>query len=183
MPPGERPAPPFRAERTELTLRGGGVAILKPIDADAARGMAQAMAAIDPWTTLGIAPEQLLAGLTADDPNTCRRIIAVAGANAGVAVVRHPWLFGPYLNLLAVLPAHQRLGIGAAVLRWMQDEVAGQAKNLWLCASAFNAGALAFYQRHGFSPVGDLPDLVAPGFTEILMRKRLDATTDSTRKP
>ena len=183
MPSAERPAPPFRAERTELALRGGGVATLGPIDAAAARSMAEALAAIDPWATLGIAPQHLLAGLTADDPHTCRRLIAVAGANAGAVVVRYPWLFGPYLNVLAVLPAYQRLGIGAAVLRWMEDEVQGQAKNLWLCASAFNADALAFYQRHGFAKVGDLADLVAPGFSEVLMRKRLDVAADPGRKP
>jgi ribosomal protein S18 acetylase RimI-like enzyme len=175
MPPGDKPPPPFRAERYELSLRGGGLATLQPIDAAAAANLAGALAAIDPWARLGIGSASLLAGLTRDDPHLCRRAIVVGSANAGVVVVRNPWLFGPYLNLLAVLPAYQRHGIGAAVLRWMEQEVRGQAGNLWLCASAFNSAALAFYERHGFDRIGDLPDLIVPGLSEVLMRKRLDA--------
>lgn len=166
---------PFRAERYELALRGGGLATLQPIEMAAVVSLAAAIAAIDPWSRLGISAAQLSAGLAAEDPHLCRRVITVGGASAGVVVVRHPWLFGPYLNLLAVLPTYQRHGIGAAVLGWMEQEVRGQARNLWLCASAFNSGALAFYERHGFSRVGDLPDLIAPGLSEVLMRKRLDA--------
>jgi ribosomal protein S18 acetylase RimI-like enzyme len=54
----------------------------------------------------------------------------------------------------------------------MESE-AGQVGNLWLCVSAFNSRAIAFYERQGFQPVADLPDLVTPGFAELLMRKRL----------
>ena len=45
--------------------------------------------------------------------------------------------------------------------------------NIWVCASDFNEGAIGFYERHGFRHVGNLPGLIEPSFTEILMRKRL----------
>ena len=47
------------------------------------------------------------------------------------------------------------------------------ARNLWVCASSFNDGALRFYQRHGFRPAATLPGLVADGYDEILLRKFL----------
>ena len=72
-----------------------------------------------------------------------------------------------------MLPDSQGLGIGAAVLDWMAREVAGRANSLWVCTSTFNTRALHFYERYGFVRVGNLDGLVAPGFTEILLRKRL----------
>jgi GNAT superfamily N-acetyltransferase len=181
MPPATPTAPPFGAERWQLALRGGNVAWLEPLDLAASRRLAEAVAAIDPWARLGTGSERMLTGLTVEDPHVCRRRIVVDGEDAGLVVVRYPWLFGPYLNLLAVLPAYQRGGLGAAVIAWMEAEVAGYSRNLWLCASSFNAAALAFYAAQGFARVGDLPDLVAPGFAEVLMRKRLDAPAGSAR--
>ena len=46
-----------------------------------------------------------------------------------------------------------------------------QARNLWVCASSFNARALDFYERHGFARAATLPGLVADGYDEILLRK------------
>jgi ribosomal protein S18 acetylase RimI-like enzyme len=175
MPPDGRPSPPFRTGQQTLALPGSRTASLEPLDAAAALSLAEAVARIDPWARLGIGADRLAAGLTAEDPHVCRRRIRLPGADAGLVVVRHPWLFGPYLNLLAVLPPCQGLGIGAAVLAWMEAEVAGRSGNLWVCVSAFNAPARAFYERCGFRSVGEIADLVAPGFSEVLMRKRLDA--------
>ena len=46
-------------------------------------------------------------------------------------------------------------------------------RNLWVCASSFNADALRFYERHGFRQAAALPGLAADGFKEILLRKVL----------
>ena len=144
-----------------------------PLDEPSARVMAEAMANIDPWATLRISPQRLLATLLARDANSCVRLIRVDEAIAGVVGVRTPWLYGPYLMLLAILPQSQRCGLGSAVLEWMARETPQRPANLWTCASAFNTRALAFYRSHGFAPVGELPDLVAPGFAEVLLRKPL----------
>ena len=89
-----------------------------------------------------------------------------------MVLVRDPWLKGPYLELLALLPPFQNQGIGSGILAWLEREALVQAaRNLWVCASSFNARALRFYERHGFAPAAVLPGLVADGFDEILLRK------------
>jgi ribosomal protein S18 acetylase RimI-like enzyme len=45
------------------------------------------------------------------------------------------------------------------------------SRNLWVCASSFNARALRFYERQGFTRAATLPGLVANGYDEILLRK------------
>lgn len=110
--------------------------------------------------------------LATDEDGAHRYAIDVDGAAAGAATVRHPWLRGPYLELLVLLPGHQGRGIGGAFLRWFQNEAQRNAsRSLWACASRSNTRALAFYRRHGFAETAVLPDLVADGFDEILLRK------------
>ena len=166
-------ARPFSAERWTLVTRRGIALSLEPIGADQATPLAAAVTAIDPWHRMAYRAEAMAAYLAARDPGTCRRAICRDGAIVGAVSVRYPWLRGPYLELLALLPGQQGTGIGAAVLHWMTAQAAGHANSAWVCASSFNDRALSFYRRHGFVRVGDLDDLVGPGFTEILLRKRL----------
>ena len=76
---------------------------------------------------------------------------------AGVVSVRDPWLKGPYLELLALLPSvakpghRQRASSPGSNARRSRH----QARNLWVCASSFNTRALRFYERHGFRAGGD----------------------------
>ena len=168
------PSPaPFSAECQMLTTANNAVATLEGIEADNAGALAAAVTAIDPWKRMGYRPEAMAAYLAARESGACRKAIVYEGAPVGAVCIRYPWLRGPYLELLALLPGSQGLGIGAAVLDWMAGEVSGRADSLWVCTSTFNARALTFYGRHGFVRVGDLEGLVAPGFTEILLRKQL----------
>lgn len=110
--------------------------------------------------------------LAASGDGACRYRVEVGGVEAGAVSVRHPWLKGPYLEFLALLPRFQGQGIGAGLLAWFEQEALRLgARNLWVCASSFNAGALRFYARRGFRPAATLPGLVADGYDEILLRK------------
>lgn len=150
-----------------------GPASLSRLDAATGRTLAAAMARIDPWARMGYPEAALAASLAATDAAAPRYAIVRDGAVAGVTAVRQPWLKGPYLELLALLPAFQGRGIGAAVVAWMARTAPADARNLWVVASAFNVRAIAFYQRHGFEAAAALPDLVTDGYTEILLRKRV----------
>jgi GNAT superfamily N-acetyltransferase len=158
---------PFAPEVHEL-----GVCRLAPMDEAAAAWLGERLAAMDPWRRLGYAPDRLRGYLATDSPALARYRIDVEGALAGALTVRWPWLHGPYLELLAILPESQGRGLGSALVHWLEAQ-AGSSRNLWVAVSAFNAGARRFYARHGFVEVGAVPGLVRDGFDEILLRKRL----------
>lgn len=134
-----------------------------------------ALAGIDPWRTLGYGADSLARALTLPHPDLVRILALRDGATQGLAAVRHPWLRGAYIELFAVLPRAQGQGVGAALLDHLEATYRGRTANLWLLVSGFNARARGFYTRHGFAPIGTIPDLVIPGADEILMRKRLPA--------
>lgn len=147
--------------------------MLAPLEDSEAQPLAAACAAIDPWARMSYADDRLARFFLRRDPAAPVRAIRCGSTLAGAAVVRYPWLKGPYLEFLAVLPGWQSRGIGAAVLGWMEREAAGHDRNLWVLASDFNERAIAFYARYGFRSVAPLPDLAVEGFTEILLRKHL----------
>src|SRR4029450_12481823 len=98
--------------------------------------------------------------------------VEISGEQAGAVSVRLPWLKGPYLELLALLPQAQGKGIGSTIVPWFEREALKVgARNLWVCASSFNTRALRFYERHGFERAATLPGLVVDGYDEILLRK------------
>ena len=93
-----------------------------------------------------------------------------------MVIIRSPWLAGPYLQLLAVLPMLQGSGTGSAILTWYEaTAMAARMRNAWLCVSGFNVDAQRFYERYGYQLAGRLPDLMRDGDDELLMRKNLAA--------
>jgi GNAT superfamily N-acetyltransferase len=159
--------PPFAAKVHEL-----GVCRLSPMDEVAAAQLAGRLSAMDPWRRLGYAANRLQVYLASDSPALVRYCVDVEGGLAGAMTVRWPWLHGPYLELLAVLPEAQGCGLGSALLEWLAAQAAS-SRNLWVAVSSFNTGARRFYARHGFVEVGAVPGLVLDGFDEILLRKAL----------
>lgn len=150
-----------------------GTGVLAPLEGADARSLAAACAAIDPWKRMDYAADTLERYFQKNDPAKRCYALTREGALAGALVLRYPWLKGPYVEFLAILPPFQGEGLGRAMLTWMEKEVSGTDRNLWVLASDFNERALAFYRRFGFEPVAPLPDVAVEGFTEILLRKQL----------
>jgi ribosomal protein S18 acetylase RimI-like enzyme len=118
--------------------------------------------------------EGLVTYLAAQEPGAPRLLLRIDGEIAGAVGLRLNWLRGPYLQFLGVLPVFQRRGLGNAVLDWFERETRkGNDRNLWVAASDFNAGAIRFYEAHGFKQVARLDGLVRDERAEILLRKRL----------
>ena len=156
-------AMPFPA--ASQPLPGG---CLRPLaDAEAA-SLGPALAAIEPYRRLGYAADALAAYLKRPDPALYRYGIETASGLAGVLALRWPWLRGPYIETLAILPAAQGHGLGSQVMRWIIER---SGANLWATVSAFNQAARRFYARHGFVELCPLPGLVAQDETEILLRR------------
>ena len=134
------------------------------------------LATMDPWLTLGYGSENLLKLLRRKDNALSRYLILMSEELAGVACVRYPWLLGPYLELLAVFSPYQSTGIGSQIMRWIEEQARPKSSNVWVLVSSFNGRARKFYLNNGFYEITTLPDLVKPGFDEILLRKSLTSS-------
>lgn len=80
------------------------------------------------------------------------QIITVGGADAGSLVVElRP--HEVYLARVELHPDHQGRGVGAQIVRTVQDTAAARRQPLVLDVFAVNTRARAFYQRQGFHEV------------------------------
>jgi GNAT superfamily N-acetyltransferase len=167
---------PFAADRYEVHPGAGRseLVLIGRMSALEAQRLGAAFAALDPWASYPYPAEKLVAYLGAQEPGAPRFLLRVDGEIAGAAGLRLNWLRGPYLQFLGILPGFQRGGLGSAVLAWIEREARrGGDRNLWVAASDFNAGAIRFYEGHGFAQVARLDGLVCGDRAEILLRKRL----------
>lgn len=147
---------------------------MRPVATVEQRPLAEALATMQPWITLKISADELAKCLSNEDGGAERYAVIVDGTLAGVVSLRFPWLKGPYIELLAVLPPHQGRGLGTEILGFVETETRRLGgRNIWVCASGFNDRAQHFYRQCGFVEVGSVPDLVADGFSETLLRKPL----------
>jgi diamine N-acetyltransferase len=179
-PPARSPlaAPAFRADSYQLPVLKAGqpAAELSPVRPDEAAGLAARMCAIPPWSTYQVNAAHLesLFRVSAGGAVALAVRLPSTAEPVGVAVIRSPWLIGPYMQLLGLAPDVHGQGLGTRVLCWMEAEAKlANARNLWICAAGFNEGAQRLYERFGFVPVAALDDLIQNGVPEILMRKRL----------
>ena len=167
---------PFLAESYDLgAARDGRPLKLAALSEAGAHAAAAIVATYGPWAHYGYTPAQLAERLRPADDGLARLEVQVGADSAGCVLIRPAWMVGPYLQMLAVHPPWQNLGIGAIVLAWYEREAAaaGPVRNVWLCTSAFNRDAQRFYLRHGYEITAIIDDLLRPGDDELLMRKRL----------
>ena len=168
------PLRPFRSDRYAIgASRDGQPLTLRAMTPAAADLLGPQIAAFGPWAHYDFGPDRMTASIKGSDDGVVRYQIECGADLAGVVIIVCPWLAGPYLQMLAVLPAHQNRGIGAAFLGWFEAEARGHFRNLWLCVSGFNTEAQRLYRAHGFERVATLDGLVREGDDELLMRKRL----------
>lgn len=79
-----------------------------------------------------------------------------------------------HLDLLAVAPAYQRLGIAHQLLRWLEEcaKTAGTF-NVELEVRAKNDGARSFYERMGYRVTSEAPGYYQGVETALKMRRNL----------
>jgi len=77
-----------------------------------------------------------------------------------------------YLQLLLVAESHQSLGLGARLLaRGERQARESGCRHMIFLVTKSNRRARAFYERHGYRLVGDLPGFVRPRINETLYLK------------
>jgi len=131
---------------------------------------AQVMTGTDPWLAYRFSIE------------TCTGILRWPGSTLFVARVNEPVGFAllhpkgflgcPYIAVIAVVPGLRSRGIGSRLMGFAETHFCG-SRHVYLCVSSFNTRALRFYELHGYARVGELPNLITDGFSELLMQKRL----------
>ena len=147
---------------------------LVPMTDAAAATLGDITATFGPWLAYGFSAAAMARSFAPASDNGVRYQALVDGALAGAMVIRNPWLIGPYLQTLAVLPDYQSSGIGGTMLDWFETRARlANQRSIWLCVAGFNTDALRFYQAHGWEHAADLPDLIHDGVGELLLRKRL----------
>lgn len=148
--------------------------ITQPLPDDLSGPLAAQITAMDPWKRYAFDQSAIARFLAPAEPSAPRFLITNAEEVVGLIALKLGWMFGSYLNILAILPAHQCRGIGGAVLRWIEERArANGERNQFVVTSAFNARGLALYQRHGFQQIATMPGLINDAESEILLRKRL----------
>jgi ribosomal protein S18 acetylase RimI-like enzyme len=145
---------------------------LRRVKRSEAQDLAATLVAIDPWRTLDYQADALALYLSRPDP-TLMRFTIQAEQPAGVICLRYPWLKGIYLELLALLPPFQGLGLGREIMTWSEACARNHTKNFWVTVSSFNHRARRFYQELGFNQVACLQNLIKEGYDELLLRKIL----------
>ena len=146
---------------------------LKRMKRSEAPDLAAGLVTMDPWRTLEYRADALAAYLSRPDATFRRFTVRVADRPAGLLALRYPWLRGVYLELLALLPPYQGLGLGREILAFMARQARPHTKNLWVAVSDFNRRARLFYQNQGFREVARLENLIKEGMEELLLRKKL----------
>lgn len=130
-------------------------------------------AQIDAMLADRYAPERMRAQL--DDPRHAWRVASEGGVPVGFA---HATVddSGCKLDKLYVHPDRQRHGIGAALLREIEDWARGrQARRLWLQVNRGNTQAVRAYEKYGFGIVESRVFDIGDGFVmdDHVMEKRL----------
>lgn len=150
---------------------------IRPLIEDDIAPMAAWMVKYPLWSRYGLTEERackiMRQGLTdrdilltadTDESNAC-----------GFAYVLPRGAFGlsPYLRWLAVRQDMTGSGVGLALLKAAEQESIAYRSELFLLAADFNTGAHRFYERSGYTRVGEIPDYVVSGVTELIYWKRL----------
>jgi GNAT superfamily N-acetyltransferase len=132
--------------------------------------ISRTICSLDPWLSMQYRPEALEHYLLRADPALSRYSVMVSENLAGVLALRYPWLFGPFIELMALFDGFRGKGIGGLIIDWVCLQY--KETNVWVTASAGNTGAQRFYESKGFERTAVLDNLIKPGWNEILLRKR-----------
>ncbi len=147
--------------------------ILQKVKRLEAPNLSATLVTMDPWCTLEYQADAVATYLSRPDSTLLRFTIRSSGQPAGLLCLRYPWLKGIYLELLALFPPYQGMGLGWEIISWIEGRVRPQTKNFWVTVSSFNHRARRFYQDLGFAQVACLHNLIKEGYDELLLRKIL----------
>jgi len=130
---------------------------------------ARLMAGSEPWITLARGYEQSLRIIL--DPERESYLALEGDARSGFVILCTVGPFAGYLQTLCVSSDRRGSGLGTRLLAMAEERLFAMSPNVFLCVSSFNPAARRLYERQGYALVGELPDYLVRGYSELLFRK------------
>ena len=94
------------------------------------------------------------------------------GIQVGYLRLEHLWSKLPYIELIRVLVAHRRSGVGRVLLAYVEAEVAARGHSvLYSSSQADEPEPQAWHRRMGYEECGLLAGVNAGGIGEVFFRK------------
>lgn len=172
------PVPERSAAFVDVTAH---LEIRKPESEEEINSCSLLMSRTDPWLTLGRTYDDCRKLFT----NPQKQVFAAveSGCLAGFLVLDNTGPFKGYIQSVCVVPSRQGAGLGSRLIGFAEDLIFRISPNAFICVSDFNPRAKALYQRLGYKVVGELPDFIIPGSSEILMRKTIGPIISFCSRP
>jgi len=142
-----------------------------------AKAAARMMAATEPWISLGFGYEACLRRTS--DPEKEHLGAFFDGELVGFLILDMRGPFAGYIQTVCVDAPRRSHGLGTALISVAEKRVRRDSPNVFLCVSTTNDRARRLYEQLGYVRIGEIPDYLAQGHTEILMRKSSGPILDS----
>lgn len=124
----------------------------------------------EPWITFRTTFDDALSVI--NDPDNETYIYKLSDGNvAGFITLTFKGSLPGYVKRIAVSGEHRSLGIGKKLMIFAEKKIFPRTKNVFLCVSDFNRGAIDFYLNLGYEKIGEIKDYLVKGKIEFIMRK------------
>ena len=167
-----------------MSDNGPAALVIRPLrPGEESRRCARMMAASEPWITLRRGYLESLA--IVEDRAREVHVALEDGQLRGFLILNMSGAFAGYIQTVCVAPEARSRGIGTRLVRFAEALIFRESPNVFLCVSSFNPRARALYKRLGYARVGELPDYLIPGHSEVIFRKTIGSFHEfgQRRKP
>lgn len=128
------------------------------------------MSESEPWSGLGMSPDDLSLQLRA--PLVQTHAVREHGHALGFIATHDAGVLGePLVQFLVVRPDRRREGVARMLMMLCEERLYPDAKNIFLGVTESNTEAISAWRAMGFKQVGRLEDWDVSGVAELLMRK------------
>ena len=151
--------------------------VIRPLATEAeARACSVIMSTNEPWVTLGRTFDESYRIVRDPAREVYVAVDDVAEGEgepsvAGFTIIVMQGAFVGYIQSMAVREDWRGRGLGTSLIAFAEERIFRDKPNVFICVSSFNLGARRLYERLGYHVVGELPDFVVRGHSEILLRK------------
>ncbi|NUN09260.1 MAG: GNAT family N-acetyltransferase [Ignavibacteriaceae bacterium] len=128
------------------------------------------MIASEPWITFRTTYDEALSVI--NDPDNETFIFKLSdGTVAGFVTITLKGSLPGYIKRIAVSGKHRSVGMGKELMMFAEQRILPRTKNVFLCVSDFNPGAIDYYLNLGYEKIGEIKDYLVNGKREFIMRK------------